>query len=166
MAGMLWHAEVSYMACRILFLASEEVHPTALYMAAQTIEKYLKAILIARGEPQQARGHDLVGLCDAIGGEFIDAEFRATCESLTDFEVAGRYADGHDLEAWRYGLDLLSLLDVFAVRCRSLMEPAPEGYVNRVARLLQQDSTNNEVMRAAETGVKDHNHVLERLLNP
>ncbi len=165
-AGMLWHAEVSYMACRILFLASEEVHPAALYMAAQTIEKYLKAVLVSRGEQTRGHGHDLVALVEAAGGDFIDTNFRGVCESLNDFEVAGRYADGHDLAAWHYGLDLLSLLDVFAVRCRALIAPLPQGYVNHIAKLLAQDSTENEVMRAAELAVKDNNHMLGYLVAP
>lgn len=159
--GMLKHAEISYLACRILFLASKHVHPAALYMAAQAIEKHLKAVLLARGK-RYTTSHDIVGLARLAGGEFLDPEFTAVCEDLRDFQVAGRYDDGHDLETWTYSIDLLALLDVFAYRCRALI-PRTEGYRNAVAALLNETEDENEVMRAAKVAVRDCNVLLEYL---
>ena len=164
-AGMIKHAEISYLSCRILFLSSRSVHAASLYMAAQTIEKYLKAILLDREEPFR-HGHNLVALAEAVGKPFTDHEFLAVCESLAPFEVAGRYDDGHDLEAWGYTLDLLSLLDVFAVRCRAMVKTTPEGYANKVAELLLQPSKSNACMQAAEVAIKDNNEMLGYLVQP
>jgi len=164
-AGMIKHAEISYLSCRILFLSSQSVHAASLYMAAQTIEKYLKAILLDRRKSDR-RGHNLVTLANAVGEPFTDHQFLALCESLSPFEVAGRYDDGHDLETWLYSLDLLSLLDVFAWRCRGMIKTTPTGYTNKVAELLLQPSKKNACMQAAEVAIKDNNEMLGYLVQP
>jgi HEPN domain-containing protein len=163
--GMLKHAEISYVATRVLFLSSEVLHPPALYMGAQTIEKGLKAILLHRDEKVE-RNHKLVALAERVGDPFNDAEFLALCTSLEPFEIAGRYDDGHDYESWRYSLDLLSLLDVFIVRIRSMIDRTPDGYVNRIATLLIQQSKGNLVMQGAEQALKDNNRMLEFAVQP
>ena len=135
-------------------------------MAAQTIEKYLKAILLDRGRNIGGHRHDIVALCKAVGDPFTDVEFLAVCDSLSPFEIAGRYDDGHELENWEYSANLLSLLDVFAVRCRALIGTQPERYRNNAAALLMQSSKGNAVMPAAEIALKDNNEMLVYLVQP
>lgn len=162
-AGMLNHAENSYLACRVLFLGSQVLHPPALYMAAQTIEKFLKAILLFRGE-EPGLTHNIAALARSAGDPFDDREFVAVCEDLGPFEVAGRYDDGHDYVAWRYSLDLLSLLDVFVVQARWQINTVPDGYENRAARLLSEQSGNNVVIQAAQEALRDGNAMLDAIV--
>jgi hypothetical protein len=69
------------------------------------------------------------------------------------------------MEEWTYSVDLLSLLDVFVVRCRELI-PMPRETVNKVLRLLAHSSTGNDAMIGAEQVIKDNNTQLWRLLSP
>lgn len=171
------YAEMSYLACRILMIASTTVHPTALYMASQTMEKYMKALLLRTGQKEVPRTHNLTNLARRVHGAltnrsvdrsiadlFADQEFLKLCEHLKKFDIAGRYPP-EGLAGWRYSLNLLSFLDEFVVRCRGLIGIA-RNTPNTVGALLTQDTANNTVMAAAVTAVRDNNHHLDALLNP
>jgi len=122
--GLIEYADQAYVALRLLMIASEATHPGALYHAGQVVEKYLKAVLLSRrwtvkdvSKAAKPRGHNLVGLAEAAGEEFADGEFIELCRRLMLFETAGRYPD-HDLMAWEYSLELLTVIDDFVVHCR------------------------------------------------
>jgi len=156
---MIVHADISYLSCRILMLSSRVVHPAALYMAGQTIEKYLKAILLASGR-DAPRHHRLVKLANCVGAPFDDEEFLELCRHLEPFNVAGRYPD-HPLYAWRYSLNLLAFLDAFVVKCRQIAQMPPDAS-NVIAQLGRQDCGDNPVMAAAVIALQDQNrHLLE-----
>ena len=165
--GMIEYADISYLSCRILMLSSIAVHPAALYMAGQTIEKYLKAVLLKR-KPElplsELRTHKLTKLAGQVGGPFADREFVQLCEHIEKFDIAGRYFD-HALEGWGYSLNLLAFLDAFVVRCREITG-MPLDTPNRVTNLLDQKTGQNQVMAAALQAVSDNNRHLDELRNP
>jgi hypothetical protein len=169
------YADMSYLACRILMISSTTVHPAALYMAGQTIEKYMKAVLLRLGQ-KVPHTHNLTrlagkvchALADAGNGEgasmFADAEFLNLCEHLARFDIAGRYQP-EGIAGWRYSLNLLSFLDEFVVRCRGMIGIA-SNTSNIVGALLQQNTKDNTVMAAAVTAVRDNNRHIDALMNP
>lgn len=168
--GFWRHADVSYIACRILFLTSEATHRAALYMAAQTVEKYLKAILLASkrlsGQETRRKRHKLKELAEKAGRPF-EGEFRNFCEILEPFEVAGRYDDGHDYTGWEYSINVLSLLDWFVAVSRNVLtnlglsRPAEQG---PVWQILLQDSAGNPFMSAGSEAVRHRNRALRDIL--
>jgi HEPN domain-containing protein len=181
--GFWKHADISYLACRLLFLAGEATHHAALYMAAQTVEKYLKAILLAQAtwkthtEPDKkvdykriraALGkHDLRRLAELVRGVFEEPEFIAFCEILDPFEIAGRYDDGHLYAGWAYSINVLSVLDRFVALCRKelaslgLSRPAEQ---DPVWQILVQDTTGNPFMSAGSEAVWHRNRLLRDIL--
>jgi hypothetical protein len=159
--GLMIHADISYLSCRILMLSSQAVHPAALYTAGQTIEKYLKAVLLESGKGIR-RHHGLVQLAKEAGKPFDDDEFLELCRHLEAFNVAGRYPD-HALHAWRYSLNLLAFLDAFVVICRQIAQ-MPSGAPNVIAELGQQDCADNPVMAAAVIALQDQNRHLSELI--
>jgi hypothetical protein len=161
--GMIQYADMSYLSCRILMISSTVVHPVALYMAGQTIEKYLKAVLLAQQKPMP-RTHKLTELAGQAGVPFTSQEFVKLCQHLERFDIAGRY-DDHALAGWIYSLDLLAFLDGFVVRCREIVQ-MPSDTPNRVANLQGQDSGDNPVMAAAVTALRDKNRHLDELVDP
>jgi HEPN domain-containing protein len=161
--GLMLYADMSYLACRILFLASTTLHAEALYCASQVMEKYMKAILLTRGAPHR-NIHALVPLAERLGGEFTDPEFLTLCARLQNFAVAGRYPD-HRLAAWSYPLALLTFLDSFVVRCRRLAN-RPAASFNVIRAPLAQETQGNPVMEAAIRAVRDNNRYLATLVDP
>jgi HEPN domain len=162
--GYIQYGDIAYLSCRILMLASMAVHPEALYCASQTIEKYMKAILISRAESVRGRGHDLVRLSRALQGEFLDSQFVLICERLAPFEEAGRYPD-NTVPAWEYDLSLLTFLDGFVVHARAAAGMSP-GCINLVKYLLTQDASGNPVLAAAVQAVREQNRHIAELLTP
>jgi HEPN domain-containing protein len=171
------YADMSYLACRILMISSITVHPAALYMASQTIEKYMKALLLSVGQTEVPRTHNLTTLASrvcsaiansgadqAIGDLFSEGEFLKLCEQLKKFDIAGRYPP-QGLAGWRYSLNLLTFLDEFVARCRALIGIA-HNTPNTIANLLTQETADNLVMAAAVAAVRDNNHHVDVLLSP
>jgi HEPN domain-containing protein len=170
------YAEMSYLACRILMISSMAVHPPALYMAGQTVEKYLKALLLKlhQDPPKTHNLRKLAGRVHAsllefpvvqqAAGRFDDIEFLRLCDHLGHFDNAGRYPP-EKIGRWRYSLNLLAFLDEFVVRCRELIGVS-RNTPNVVAELLEQEPNDNLVMAAAITAVRDNNHRVEELLTP
>lgn len=171
---LIRYADMYYLACRILMIASYEVHPPALYAAGQAVEKYLKALLqnLTGAYP---RMHDLQQLAARVHGAlaskdpsnaslFADREFLTLCQHLKEFDIAGRYQP-HTVDGWHYYLNLLGFLDAFVVKCRQLLAFSPRS-PNVVRNLLMQETKDNEVMAAAITAVRDNNHHVRKLLNP
>jgi HEPN domain-containing protein len=144
--------------------AREPTHPEALYCAAQTIEKYLKAILVARtGNPHRDQRHDLVKLAHAVAAqapEFAAQEFIGLCKQLQPFAIAGRYPDSNYAE-WSFSLELLTFLDGFVAHCRHLIDLPPDlpDALNWMLRDELRLFASNEVMRAARVAVTDNNHL-------
>jgi HEPN domain-containing protein len=172
--GFMEYADQAYIGCRVLMLASEAVHPAALFLAGQVLEKYMKAILLSRGrtfkqvmaaarapkELRIANGHYLEGLANGIGDEFADKEFIEVCRRLQPFETAGRYPD-HSLDGWMYTLQLLTFLDEFVLHGRELIGRHPmHNYVREVA---EQDTYPNPVMAAAVAALRDQNRQIDVL---
>ncbi|HXF50811.1 MAG TPA: HEPN domain-containing protein [Dehalococcoidia bacterium] len=165
--GYKLHADQSYIATRILFLASTATHHCALYMAAQTIEKYLKSLLMARGQDVSRFGHKLVELAREAGAPFDDEEFVRLCGDLGPFEIAGRYADGHDYVGWQYRIDLLSVLDRFVLMCRQvLIQESPDVLRSRdpIMEVATQDGVTNPLMAAAQQALVHHNRAVIDIL--
>ena len=173
--GMVYYADMSYLCCRILMISSRAVHPAALYMAGQTIEKYLKAIIIdRRRRPPDQDGvlrrwgrdsHDLTKLARRAGTPFnLDQEFLKLCELLTQFNIAGRYPD-NELANWTFGLNLVAFLDAFVARCREELH-MPSHTPNLIAALLMQNCGGNPVMEAAIRALRDQNWHLNELVDP
>jgi HEPN domain-containing protein len=160
------YADVSYLAARILLLSSEAVHHEALYCVGKTIEKYLKAVWLAKAGSPAKTGHDLSLLALQLAEtyselpEFGDPELIKLCEHLQPFEEAGRYPD-HRLDAWEFTPELLTFLDGFVGHCRTLIiqlqGPLPFDYVEA---LLGQPVGTNPVMTAAVTAVRDNHRTL------
>jgi len=161
--GMIRYADMSYLSCRILMLSSTVVHPVALYMAGQTIEKYLKAVLLAQQKPIRTH-HNLTQLAGQAGAPFASQEFVKVCQHLKAFNIAGRY-DDHALGPSRHSLNLLAFLDAFVVCCRQIVQ-MPSDTPNLVEELQTQDSGDNRVMAAAVIALRDHNRHLHQLLHP
>ena len=161
--GMMQYADMSYLSCRILMLSSTAVHPVALYMAGQTIEKYLKAVLLTR-QPHVPRTHKLTKLAAQAGAPFANQEFLQMCQHLEIFDIAGRY-DDHALAGWKYSLNLLAFLDAFVARCREILQ-VPSHTPNLVEELQTQHSGDNPVMAAAVVALRDNNRHLHQLLHP
>ena len=180
--GLVAYADSAYLSCRILMIASTAVHFEALYCAAQTIEKYMKAILLhdlgvtdymvlgvpdASNHVVKVRGtHDLLLLAKAVASqesheEFGDPEFQALCTVVTPLEVAGRYPDNKISEI-QYDLSFLTFLDGYVVHCRELLSVGPNA-VNLVKRLLLPTAHENPVMQAARLAVRDNNRHIEQL---
>jgi HEPN domain-containing protein len=159
--GLVDYADSAYLSCRILMISSTLVHNEALYCAAQTFEKYMKAILLQRNQNIRPYKHDLVKLANALGDEFSDPEFLQVCERLSPFEEAGRYPD-HLVDRWSYPIEFLAFLDSFVAHCRDLLR-LPAGTRTAIASLLAQDPQGNPVMRAAITAIRDKNHFLSQL---
>lgn len=171
---LIRYADMSYLSCRILMISSEEVHPPALYMAGQTVEKYLKALLQKFAGTYRWR-HPLTELAEEVhgvltdkgskdAGLFNDPEFVALCEQLQEFDIAGRYQPER-IASWHYYLNILGFLDAFVVKCREIIGVNLDS-TNVVRDLLLQDTTTNEVMAAAVRAVRDRNRHVEALLNP
>jgi hypothetical protein len=163
--GMVAYGDIAWVACRVLMLSSRYTHPEALYCAGQTIEKYLKALLLARGQPiTETRGrrefptHDLPLLASRLGGEFADPEFLQLCRTLQPFEIAGRYPD-HDLDRWEHDLALLTFLDGFVARCRALIDPGLPALPEIVPAMFA-ERPGNPAMRGAQEAVADNNGLL------
>jgi len=161
--GMIQYADMSYLSCRILMISSRAVHPVALYMAGQTIEKYLKAVLLTR-QQRVPRVHKLTKLAELAGAPFASQEFVKMCQHLERFDIAGRY-DDHPLGGWQYSLNLLAFLDAFVTRCRRIVQ-MPSNTPNMVANLQRQDSGENPVMAAAVRALQDNNWHLNELVDP
>lgn len=161
--GMIRYADMSYLSCRILMISSEVVHPVALYMAGQTIEKYLKAVLLTQKKPI-GRHHNLTKLAGQAGAPFASQEFVKVCEHLKGFDIAGRYHD-HALGPWQHSLNLLALLDAFVIRCRQIVQ-MPSDTPNVIGQLQTQDSGDNPVMAAAVIALREHNRHLHELVHP
>lgn len=170
------YADMSYLACRILMISSITVHPAALYMASQTIEMYMKVLLLKLRE-EIPRTHRLTRIAtqvyDALAKSSVDPsitslfaneEFLKLCTHLQKFAVGGRYPP-KDMAGWRYTLNLLAFLDEFVVQCRALIGIS-RNTPNIVASLLGQETSSNSVMEAAVTAVRDNNHHVDVLLNP
>ncbi len=176
LADFIYYAEMSYLACRILMISSVTVHPAALYMASQTIEKYMKALLL-RLRKKVPRIHQLTKLTKevrkafadsnvdpALAKAFADEEFLMLCEHLEKFEAAGRYPP-EGLAGWQYSLNVLAFLDEFIIRCRNLIGIG-NNTPNIVRNLLTQEPAGNVVMAAAIAAAQDNNHYVDELLNP
>jgi HEPN domain-containing protein len=171
---LIRYADMYYVACRILMLASYQVHPPALYAAGQAAEKYMKALLLHL-TGTYPRGHDLTDLAarvhealvsvdPASAPLFTDREFVELCQHLTEFDIAGRYQP-RTVDSWRYHLNLLGFLDAFVVKCRELLAFSP-AHPNVIRSLLMQNSEDNQVMAAAINAFCDNNHYTRKLSNP
>jgi hypothetical protein len=172
------YADVAYVSARLLTLASEAVHPEALYCVGQTIEKYLKAIWLKKAEQAAPAGtqpaapitHDLSWLALTLAqtyvdlAAFADPEFIKLCEHLHPFEEAGRYPD-HKLDGWGFDPELLTFLDGFVARCKGLLGDLGEpNRMTAIARVLTQPAGHNPVMAAATRAVAENNRHLLGLL--
>lgn len=169
--GLIYYGDTAYLAARILMLAGESVHPESLYCVAQTIEKYMKAILLSKlGENRYrlvrrsfGNGHQLARIAKSVVtecglGEFGDSEFLRLCQTLEPFEEAGRYPD-HQFKGWGYTLDLLTFLDGFIVHSRKHVI-VPAGTVNVLNQFKRQNIGGNPVMLAALKAYRDNNREL------
>ncbi len=168
--GYWRHADISYLACRLLFLAGEALHHAALYMAAQTVEKYLKAILLALGKSvgdASLRTHNLRRLAQEAGPPFNERPFADFCGILSPFEIAGRYDDGHDYAGWRYSINVLAVLDRFVAVSRKTL--AGLGTTRPVEsdplqQILRQDGSMNPFMMAGTMSLVHRNRLLQDIL--
>lgn len=127
--GFVIFAEQDYIAFRICSFLGFFTYP--LFLMQQSIEKYLKALMILKGIviPTKAySGHSLTSLIDEIekSGLVKDAlllsnEFRDWCVNLEPFNTAGRYPE-EKLSAWVSGNnDNIKLMDDFIFRMRKLV---------------------------------------------
>jgi HEPN domain-containing protein len=169
-ADLVFYADVAYAPARVLTQASEAVHAEALYCVGQTIEKYLKAVWLAKSGSQATTGHDLSLLALTLAETyadltaFADPEFVMLCEHLQPFEEAGRYPD-HKLDGWGFDPELLTFLDGFVAHCKRLLTDL--GVPNSdtaIAQTLRQPGASNPVMAAATRAVAEHNRYLLGLL--
>jgi HEPN domain-containing protein len=155
------YADTAYLSCRVLMLASMFTHAEALYCAAQTLEKYMKALLLQRDGAVPVFAHNLAKYAKVLGDEFVASEFLEVCERLSPMAEAGRYPD-HKLQGWGHPIELLAFLDSFVSHCRDLLS-LPTGTRNIINELLNQEPNGNPVMAAAITAVRDKNHFLDVL---
>jgi len=131
-AGFLGHADIAYVASRVLLLGTRTTQHLGLYMAAQVVEKYLKAILCQDPSRLPRRSHKLSELALLVARthpEFGDAAFVGLCERLEPLDKAGRYPDV-PLAGWRFSLTLITFLDEFVVRCRRILIGPSGGTYN------------------------------------
>ncbi|MGI8551275.1 MAG: HEPN domain-containing protein [Dehalococcoidia bacterium] len=161
--NLVFYADKAYAACRILMLSSRELHFEALYCAQQTMEKYMKALLLSAGR-KVGKHHCLEQFAGEVKEdhpEFGDGEYVELCRRIEHFEVAGRYPD-HNLDRWEYELELLTFLDEFVFHCRELLRIRSMS-PNTLADLLA-GAPENKVMAAAKVALRERNARLESLL--
>jgi hypothetical protein len=159
----LRYMEVAYLSCRILMIASTTVHLEALYCAGHVLERGMKAVMQFRGMtiPSGHKGHDLEGLCNAIGDEFTDPEYVKLCQLLQPFQEAGRYPD-HRLVAHAHSLNLLRFLDSFVLHIRELVGKH-DGSDSQMAKLKTSSMGANAVEKATLIAMSDQNALRQDL---
>lgn len=162
--GLVTYAEMSYVACRILMLASRSTTLPALYFAGQTVEKYLKAVWLEKAGTKRKTGHKIAKLACRIAqrfpelAEFGDPEFLKVCERLEPFDEAGRYPD-NAIKQWGVHLHLLTFLDTFVTHCRQITGSPTQ--LNPIQQIATQDG--NKIMKAAITAIRERNREFNSL---